>query len=68
MSIKWTDKEIDILEKMVVAHKTPEDIVQVLKSRTTDSIRNKVQRMAGLEWTREPEFDMDAFNKLMKGK
>jgi len=67
MSIKWTDKEIDLMKKMVAAHKTAEDIVQVLKSRTTDSIRNKVQRM-GLAWAHEPEFDMDAFNKLMKGK
>lgn len=67
MSIKWTDKEIDLMTQMVSAHKTAEEIVQVLKSRSTDAIRNKVQRM-GLAWAHEPEFDMDAFNKLMKGK
>lgn len=67
MSIKWTDKELEILKKMVEAHKTADDIVQVLKSRTTDSIRNKVQRM-GLVWAHEPEFDMAAFNQIMKGK
>lgn len=67
MSIKWTDKEIEILKKMIDANKTAEQIAQVIKSRTLEGIRNKVQRM-GLTWVHEPEFDMDAFHKLMKGK
>lgn len=65
MSIKWTEKEIDILKKMNAVHKAPEEIAQVLKSRTVESIRNKGDRM-GLRWVGEPEFDYAAFERIMK--
>lgn len=44
MSIKWTDKEIEILKKMLGAHKTLEEVAQVLKSRTLDGIRKNSMR------------------------
>lgn len=66
MSIKWTDQEAEIFKKMLEAHKTPEEVAQVFKSRSADGIRNKAQKM-GLKWGYEPELDMDAFHKLMKG-
>lgn len=65
MSIKWTDKEIEILKKMVNAHKTPEQIAQVIKSRTLDGIRNKVGHM-GWHFMHEPDFDYAAFERIMK--
>lgn len=66
MSIKWTDREVEILKKMLDAHKTLEEVAQVLKSRTEDGIRNKVDNM-GWHFTHEPEFDYAAFERIMKG-
>jgi hypothetical protein len=67
MSNKWTDKEVEILKKMLDAGKTADEIAQVIKSRTLDGIRNKAGHM-GWKFYAVPEFDMDAFNKIMKGK
>jgi len=65
MSILWTDKEVEILKKMVEAHKTPDDVALVLKSRTPESIRNKADRI-GVKFNYEPEFDYEAFERIMK--
>lgn len=67
MSIIWSAKEVQILKQMLDAGITPETIALVLKTRTVTSIRNKVAR-EGWKIAPEPELDMDAFNKLMKGK
>lgn len=67
MSYKWTDKETEVLIKMINARKTLKDISLVLKSKTSEAIRNKSDRM-GMKFSRDVEIDMDAFNKLMKGK
>jgi hypothetical protein len=67
MSVIWKAKEVEILKQMLDANKTPQEVAQVLKSRTLDGIRNKVSKM-GWQWAFEPEFDMDAFRKIMRGK
>lgn len=56
-----------LLKKMLDDKISPEQIALVLISRSPTAIRNKADRM-GWSVLREPEFDMAAFNKIMKGK
>lgn len=63
----WTKDEEAALEKMCALHLTPDDMLPVFKCRTRDAIARKIQRRK-LKYLKEPEIDMDAFNKLMERK
>jgi hypothetical protein len=62
----WKDQELDILKEMVEAGRSLQEIMSVLKSRTAEGIRNQMDSK-GLSFSREPEIDMEAFKKIMKG-
>lgn len=65
MKMKWTVQEEDILEKMVVAGKSPQDVVAVLKSRSVDSVRQKSEKMKLIWVCSYPEIDLKAFKEKM---
>jgi len=67
--MKWTDEETVVLKKMCDAGVIIDEILTVFPYRTREQIRHKANYM-GLKLTyhAEPEIDMEAFNKLMKGK
>lgn len=67
MRLFWSDKEEEILKKMVDACKTPKDVSEVLLNRSEDSVRCKAGSM-GLVWKSKPEIDMDAYARMMKGE
>lgn len=68
-NMKWTDEETVVLKKMCDAGVIIDEILTVFPYRTREQIRHKANYM-GLKLTyhAEPEIDMEAFNKLMKGK
>lgn len=61
----WSDKEVEILQKMARAGKTPQEVVKVLKSRTITSIQKKASDQ-GISFSDSPEIDFDAFKNMMK--
>jgi len=63
----WTKGEEAALEKMCALHLTPDDMLPVFKCRTREAIARKIQRRK-IKYLKEPEIDMDAFNKLMERK
>lgn len=60
MSVIWKAKEVEILKQMLDANKTPQEVAQVLKSRTLDGIRNKVSKM-GWKWTKNKSLMVTVF-------
>ena len=64
MQIKWLAKEKEILEKMINANKTPEEVAMVLKGRTAGAIVRMAQKMKLSFYN--PKIDFEEFKKLMK--
>jgi hypothetical protein len=65
--IPYTDKEKEILKTMHGLGFTPADIAKVLKTRTIKQIQNYGYDL-GLRWTKEPEIDIAAYKRMIKGK
>jgi hypothetical protein len=63
----YTSQEDEIIISMNKAGYKPKDIAQVLLSRQESGIQDRGYNL-GLKWTPEPEIDMEAYKKLMKGK
>lgn len=67
MSLAWTDREIEVLKKLVEAKVTDADIFNVLPHRTKNGIKNKITQL-GLAHVRTPadNINYEAFTKLIK--
>lgn len=63
----WTEKEVDILKKMLDAGCSLREMADILKSRTEAGIRAQL-RSQGWHVVNTREIDYDAFKKLMKQK
>lgn len=61
---KWTPQEEEILRTMLEAGKSGEAVLQVLKSRTSNSIQKKAAEL-GLSLHGPVEIDFEAYRKIM---
>ncbi len=61
----WTEAEKDILKSMAMAGRYAEDIIKVLKSRTINSVNQKAAELGLSLAGKEPEIDINEFNRLM---
>lgn len=64
MGAKWTKREDQIILAMHKKGFMPKDIGRVLKSRPTESIKDRLYVLGG-KWSQEPEIDEKLFKEMM---
>jgi len=65
MSFKWHPKEDEILKKMAQGGMLMEQILSVLTARNEEAIRKRLPRLGLKLALKDPEIDIEAFNKYM---
>lgn len=67
--MRWTEEEEKLLKQMCAGGIILDDMEMVFLQHNREQIRQKCCRMGfKIQYLKKANIDMDAFNKLMKGK
>ena len=63
----WTNDEVEVLKRMLEEGHTPVAVTEVLKSRTLNAIRDKMDQLGLKVKYQEPDIDWETYRALTGG-